>query len=62
MSPRRRIFTSIDRANNFAISTSAYGPFVCTAEIHFADGTKIMAWRYIDFELGAIGKKPIGVG
>jgi len=56
----KRIFTSIDRANNFAITTSAYGPFVCTAEIFFADGTRLMAWRYIDFEMGAIGKEPPG--
>jgi hypothetical protein len=53
-----RIFTSIDRANNFAISTSAYGSFVCTAEIFFSDGTTVMTWRYIDFEMGAIGKEP----
>jgi hypothetical protein len=54
-----RIFTSIDRANNFAISTSAYGPFTCTAEIYFSDGTTVMAWRYIDFEMGAIGREPL---
>lgn len=52
-----RIFTSIDRANNFLISTSAFGPFVCTAEVHFSDGTAVMLWRYIDFEMGAIGKE-----
>lgn len=54
----KRIFTSIDRANNFAVSTSAYGPFICTAEIYFSDGTTVMTWRYIDFEMGAIGKDP----
>lgn len=52
-----RIFTSIDRASGFAISTSAFGPFVCTAEIHFTDGNTEMIWRYIDFEMGTIGKK-----
>ncbi len=58
-----RIFTSIDRASGFAISTSAFGPFVCTAEIHFTDKENTdkknpkMIWRYIDFEMGTIGKK-----
>jgi hypothetical protein len=52
-----KIFTSIDRANGFPISTSAYGPFVCTAEIHFSDGDIQMVWRYIDFEMGSIGKE-----
>lgn len=53
------IFTSIDRANGFPISTSAYGPLVCTAEIHFSDGEKCMTWRYIDFEMGSIGTTPM---
>ena len=52
-----RIFTSIDRAKGFAISTSAFGSFLCTAEIHFTDGKTEMIWRYIDFEMGIIGKK-----
>ena len=51
-----RIFTSTNRARGFAISTSAYGPFVCTAEIYFTDGQKTIIWRYIDFEMGQIGK------
>jgi pYEATS domain-containing protein involved in immunity len=49
-------FTSTDRANGFSISTSAYGPFVCTAELHFTDGTTTTIWRYVDFEMGAVGK------
>jgi hypothetical protein len=57
----KRIFTSIDRANSFAISTSAYGAFVCTAKVYFADDSTQpeMLWRYIDFEMGSIGKEPI---
>lgn len=51
-----RIFTSTDRAKGFAISTSAFGPFVCTAELHFTDGQTSMIWRYIDFEMGQFGK------
>lgn len=53
-----RIFTSIDRANGFPISTSAYGPFVCTAEVFFTDGASTMLWRYIDFEMGTVGREP----
>jgi len=51
-----RIFTSADRASSFSISTSAYGPFVCTAKLYFTDGTSEIIWRYIDFEMGVIGK------
>ena len=54
-----RIFTSVDRANGFPISTSAYGPVVCTAELHFTDGEKCIVWRYIDFEMGSLGTAPI---
>ena len=50
----KRIFTSIDRSRGFSIATSAYGPFVCTAEVHFTDGTSVMIWRYIDFEMGPV--------
>jgi len=46
------IFTSTDRARGFAIATSAYGPFMCTAEIYFSDGEKVLVNRYIDFEMG----------
>ena len=53
------IFTSIDRANGFPISTSAFGPFVCTAKVIFTDGHECMLWRYIDFEMGTLGKEPL---
>jgi hypothetical protein len=51
-----RIFVSTNRPSGFMISTSAYGPFVCTAEVYFTDGKTSMLWRYIDFEMGCIGK------
>lgn len=54
-----RIFTSADRANGFPISTSAFGPFVCTAELHFTDGKSCIIMRYIDFEMGSVGNVPI---
>jgi hypothetical protein len=56
-----RIFTSIDKAHNFEIQTSAYGPFVCTANVYFSDGTTSMLWRYIDFEMGVIGKEVLNM-
>jgi len=54
----RNVFASDDRAHGFAISTSAYGPFMCTAEIHFSDGDTVTIARYIDFEMGALGPQP----
>jgi hypothetical protein len=52
-----QIFTSIDRAQGFPITTSAYGVFMCTAMLYFSDGETVMINRYIDFEMGAIGAK-----
>jgi hypothetical protein len=52
-----QIFTSVDRARGFPITTSAYGPFMCTANLCFSDGETIMINRYVDFEMGAIGAK-----
>jgi hypothetical protein len=52
-----QIFTSIDRAQGFAITTSAYGSFMCTAKLCFSDGEQVMINRYVDFEMGAIGSK-----
>ncbi|MBI5384706.1 MAG: hypothetical protein HZA90_08445 [Verrucomicrobia bacterium] len=53
-----RIFASTDRSNAFAVSTSAYGPFVCTAKVVFQDGQEVFLHRYVDFEAGPIGKVP----
>jgi hypothetical protein len=47
-----RIFISARRETGFSVSTSAFGPFVCTAELHFTDGQTAMIWRYIAFEMG----------
>ncbi|MBZ5612385.1 MAG: hypothetical protein LAO23_00140 [Acidobacteriia bacterium] len=52
-----QIFTSIDRARGFPITTSAYGAFMCTAKLYFSDGERVMINRYVDFEMGAIGTK-----
>ncbi len=50
-----RVFTSSERSRAFSITTSAYGPFVCTAKLHFSDGNVSTTWRYIDFEMGSVG-------
>ena len=54
---RRQVFTSIDRARGFPITTSAFGPFMCTAKLHFTDNETVIVNRYVDFEMGAIGAK-----
>jgi hypothetical protein len=49
-----KIYPSVDRSRGFPVKTSAYGPFLCTAELHFIDGgPPVMLHRYIDFEMGA---------
>jgi hypothetical protein len=47
-----QIFTATDRSHGFALLASAYGPFLCTAEVFFNDGTSHTLSRYIDFEMG----------
>ena len=49
-----KIFTTADRSNGFAIATSAYGPFLCSAKINFNDGKSETVFRYIDFEMGDV--------
>lgn len=53
----RQVFTSIDRSRGFPITTSAFGPFMCTAKLFFTDGETVIINRYVDFEMGAIGSK-----
>ena len=38
-------------ARPIGVSTSAYGPFLCTARVHFQDGSIALLSRYIDFEM-----------
>lgn len=46
-------YESQNRFNGFAVVTEAWGPMMCTAEIAFTDGSKVLASRYIDSEMGA---------
>lgn len=56
----RNVYTSLDRASGFSISTSAWAPFTCTARLHFTDGREPeVLHRFIDFEMGPLsGPKP----
>lgn len=49
-----KIFPSNDRSRGFPIVTSAYGPFLCTARVHFNDGSIVTLSRYLDFEMGGL--------
>ena len=46
-------YCSSSRYDGFLITTEAYGPVLCVAEIEFADGEKAITSRYIDFEMGS---------
>jgi hypothetical protein len=47
-------FTVTDQRNGFELRLSAYGPFLCMAEVHFKDGSACLLERFIDFEM-AVG-------
>lgn len=49
-----KIFKSTDICNGFAIATSAYGSFLCSAKINYRDSNNesFITYRYIDFEMG----------
>jgi hypothetical protein len=49
-----KVFPCIDRSRGFPVVTSAYGTFLCIAQVHFNDETTTMLSRYIDFEMGAL--------
>jgi len=46
------IFREDNDGGVIGLSTSAYGPFLCTCLVTFKDGQKVMLERYIDFEMG----------
>ena len=49
-----RIFREEAKNGLIGISTSAYGPMLCTARVHFRDGKVVELHRYIDFEMGRV--------
>jgi hypothetical protein len=52
-----KVYPSSDRSRGFPIVTSAYGPFLCTAKVHFNDGTTVTLSRYVDFEMGSLAQQ-----
>lgn len=46
------VFKEYQKSGIIGVSTSAYGPFLCTCRVHMRDGTEIYLNRYIDFEMG----------
>jgi hypothetical protein len=46
-----QIFSEVVKNGIIGISTSAYGPFLCTCCVVFKDGSEINLERYIDFEM-----------
>jgi hypothetical protein len=55
-----KVFRSRSRQNGFAISTSAWAPFSCTARVNFTDGQHVFLHRLIDFEMGPLGNSRYG--
>lgn len=47
-----KVFNIKNRGGIIGITTSAYGPFLCTCRVLFTDGERLMLNRYIDFEMG----------
>ncbi|MBI5185321.1 MAG: hypothetical protein HZA01_06295 [Nitrospinae bacterium] len=47
-----KVFKEYPKRGVIGISTSAYGPFLCTCRVHLKDGTVVVLNRYIDFEMG----------
>lgn len=47
-----KVFRIKNRGGVLGITTSAYGPFLCTCKVSFIDGEQLILNRYIDFEMG----------
>src|SRR5208337_1388362 len=47
-----KVFRVKNRGGVIGITTSAYGPFLCTCRVSFVDGERLMLNHYIDFEMG----------
>ena len=52
--PNGSKFIVKETSNGFAMTTSAYGPPLCIAKIHFKDGEVAEASRFLDFEMQAV--------
>ena len=48
------VFREEPREGLIGVSTSAYGPFLCTCRVTFKDGYSVDLHRYVDFEMGRV--------
>lgn len=49
-----KVYKETKKDGLIGISTSAYGPFLCTCRIKMKNGSEIRLNRYIDFEMGRV--------
>src|SRR5215216_5862677 len=49
-----RIYEGQREGDVIGLRLSAYGPFLCTCLVTFADGKQVYLYRYIDFEMGEV--------
>lgn len=54
-----RVFREENAGGPIGVSTSAYGPFLCTCRVRFRDGHTALVSRYIDFEMERV-LPPVG--
>lgn len=54
---QNKIFKETNKNGLIGVSTSAYGPFLCTCRVKMKNGKEIKLNRYIDFEMGRILKR-----
>jgi hypothetical protein len=47
-----KVFRVKNKSGFIGITTSAYGPFLCTCRVSFTDGKRLILNRYVDFEMG----------
>ena len=49
-----KVFRVTNDGGKVGVSTSAYGPFLCTCRVTFKDGYQAYIERFIDFEMGRV--------
>jgi len=49
-----RVFKESLKNNLLGVSTSAYGPFLCTCHVKMKNGNEVRLNRYIDFEMSRV--------
>lgn len=52
-----KVFRETEKNGLIGISTSAYGPFLCTCRVKMKNNKEIRLHRYIDFEMGRVFKQ-----